>query len=63
MFAPLGNAVYRFSCVSAAIILAADAFEWYAEPRHGHGGMIVLTGLAIAAVIVWLIGRAFREVR
>jgi hypothetical protein len=63
MFAPRGNAVYWFSCVSATLILAADAFEWSAEPRHRQGGMIVLTGLAVAAVIIWLIGRAFREAR
>jgi hypothetical protein len=41
----------------------AEAFEWYAEPRHRQGDMIVLTGLAVAAVIVWLIGRTFREAR
>jgi hypothetical protein len=63
MFAPLGKAIYWFSCVSAALILVADAFEWYAEPRHRQGGLIVLTGLAVAAVIVWLIGRSYREAR
>ena len=63
MFAPLRNVVYGLSCVSAALILLADAFECYAEPRHRQGGMIVLTGLAVAAVIVWLIGRSFREAR
>jgi hypothetical protein len=62
MFASLGNAMYRFSCVSAALILAIAAIEWYAEPRHGNGGMIVLTGLAVAAGVVWLIGRACRGV-
>ena len=63
MFASLGNTVYRLSCVLAVLILLADAFEWYAEPRHGQVGWIVLTGLAVAAVMIWLIGRAFREAR
>ena len=63
MFASLHNALYRFSCVSAALILVAEALEWYVEPGHRQGGFIVLTGLALAAVALWLIGRAFREVR
>jgi hypothetical protein len=63
MFAPMGNAMYRFSCVSAALLLAIAAIEWSVEPRHRQGGMIILTGLAVAAVVVWLVGRACREAR
>ena len=55
--------LYWFSCILAALIFVADAFEWYAEPRHQESGLIVLTGLAVAAVIVWLVGRACRKAR
>jgi hypothetical protein len=58
-----GNILYWFSCILAALIFVADAFDWFEEPRHRQGGVIVLTGLAVAAVIVWLIGRACRQPR
>jgi hypothetical protein len=44
----------------AALIFVADAFEWYDQPRHRHGAIIILTGLAVAAVIIWLIGRSLK---
>ena len=44
--------LYWLSSILAALIFVAGAFEWYGEPRHRQSGFIVLTALAVAAVVV-----------
>jgi hypothetical protein len=58
----LGNVIYWLGCVIAALILAADAAEWFGEAQYRSDGLPVVLVIAVAAAIVWVIGRAFRYV-
>jgi hypothetical protein len=62
MLARLGNVLYWFGCIVAAVLLAAGAAEWFGEAQYRKDGYGIVVGFAVAALIIWLIGRAFRYV-
>ena len=62
MLARLGNLLYWFGCIVAAVIIATGAAVWFGEAQYRKDGYGIVIGSAVAALIVWLIGRAFRYV-
>jgi hypothetical protein len=62
MLARLGNVLYWFGCIVAAVIIAAGAAAWFGEAQYRKDGYGIVIGFAVGALIIWLIGRAFRYV-
>jgi hypothetical protein len=62
MLARLGNIIYWLGCIVAALVIAAGTAEWFSEAQYRTRGYGIVIGFAVAALIVWLIGRAFRYV-
>jgi hypothetical protein len=62
MLARLGSVLYWFGCIVAAVFIAAGATEWFGEAQYRKDGYGTVIGFAVGALIVWLIGRAFRYV-
>jgi hypothetical protein len=60
MLARLGNVIYWVGCIVAALILAIDTYFWVVEGFGRNNGFWVSLKLQIVAVIVWLVGRAYR---
>jgi hypothetical protein len=54
MLARLGSVLYWLGCIVAAVFIAEAQYR-----KDGYGTVI---GFAVGALIVWLIGRAFRYV-
>jgi hypothetical protein len=62
MLARLGNVLYWLGCIVAAVIIAAGVAEWFGEAQYRTDGYGIVIGFAVAALVIWLIGRAFRYV-
>jgi O-antigen ligase len=58
MLARLGDVIYWFACIVAAIILAVGVFDYW----FGQGGLLVLISWMALAAIPWLIGSAIRYI-
>jgi hypothetical protein len=58
MLARLGDVIYWFGCIVAAVILALGVFDYW----FGRDGLVVLGSWAALAGIPWLIGTAIRYV-
>ena len=63
MGARLGHVLYWLSCIIAVLLLALAAYGWFQDtPAQRPLDESVYIFLAIAAFVVWLIGRACRYV-
>ena len=58
----IGNIVYWFCCVVAAISLAVGGSVWFMNFREGTTAYSLLAVSLIVALLVWIIGRAIRYV-
>jgi O-antigen ligase len=58
MLARLGDVIYWFACIVAAIILAVGVFDYW----FGQGGLLVLISWMALVAIPWLIGSAIRYI-
>lgn len=54
MLARLGDVIYWFGCIVAAVILALGVSEYW----FGQGGLSVLGGWMALAAIPWAVGSA-----
>jgi hypothetical protein len=60
MLARLGDILYWLGCVIAALILAIDTYLWVLEGLARSNGVLASIKLQVVAVIIWLVGRAYR---
>jgi hypothetical protein len=58
----IGNIVYWFCCVVAAISLAIGVSVWFLNFREGTTAYSLLAVSFVVALLVWIIGRAIRYV-
>jgi hypothetical protein len=58
----VGNIVYWFCCVAAAISLALGVSVWFLNFREGTTAYSLLAVSFVVALSVWIIGRAIRYV-
>jgi hypothetical protein len=58
MLARLGDVIYWFGCIVAAVILALGVSEYW----FGQSGLFVLVRWMVLAAIPWLIGSAIRYI-
>jgi hypothetical protein len=58
MLARLGEAIYLFGCLAAAVIVLVGAGEYW----FGQGHLDAFMSWLVFAAIAWLIGRAARYV-
>jgi hypothetical protein len=58
MLPRLGDAIYWFGCIVAAVILGFGVFSYW----FGQGGLSVLGSWAVLAAIPWAIGSAIRYI-
>jgi hypothetical protein len=56
MLAHLGDVIYWFGCIVAAVILAIGVADY----GFGQGGLFVFITWVVLAAIPWLIGSAIR---
>jgi hypothetical protein len=47
VIARLGNVLYWLGCIVAAVILALDVFEWFAEGQRLEGGIAMFVVFAL----------------
>jgi len=62
MLARLGNVFYWLGCGIAALIFAGGVAEWFGEAQYRADGRQVIIFFAVAAFVIWLIGRALRYI-
>jgi hypothetical protein len=58
----IGNIVYWFCCVVAAVCFALGVSVWYLNFREGTTAYSLLAVSFVVALSVWIIGRAIRYV-
>jgi hypothetical protein len=58
MLARLGDVIYSFGCIVAAVILGIGFFDYW----FGKGGLVALGSWAVLAAIPWAIGSAIRYI-
>jgi len=62
MLARLGNVLYWLGCILAAVLITGGIALWIGEGQSSPNGYYILSGFAVVALVVWLIGRACRYV-
>jgi hypothetical protein len=58
MLARLGDVIYSFGCIVAAVILGIGVFDYW----FGKGGLVALGSWAVLAAILWVIASAIRYI-
>jgi hypothetical protein len=58
MLARLGDVIYSFGCIVAAVILGIGVFDYL----FGKGGLVALGSWAVLAAILWVIASAIRYI-
>ena len=58
----IGNIVYWFCCIVAAVSLAIGVSVWFLNFREGTEAYSLLAVSFMVAFLVWLIGRSLRYV-
>ena len=58
MLARLGDVIYSFGCIVAAVILGIGVFDYW----FGKGGSVALGSWVVLAAILWAIASAIRYI-
>jgi hypothetical protein len=58
MLARLGDVIYSFGCIVAAVIVGIGVFDYW----FGQGGLIVFLSWTVLAAILWAIASAIRYI-